>query len=101
MMDEAQKCSAVDESPADQRETEAHAVKDLRGVLCPMNFVKTKLELAKLAGGQYLRVFLDDDEPINNVPRAVADEGHRIISQIRIENYWSVLIQKQHGTSKE
>ena len=69
-------------------------MKDLRGVSCPMNFVKTKLELAKLKSGQLLRVFLDDGEPIGNVPRSVAEEGHRIAEQIRVDDYWSVLIEK-------
>jgi sulfite reductase (ferredoxin) len=76
-------------------EEQAQAFKDLRGVSCPMNFVKTKLELAKLKSGRLLRVFLDDGEPIGNVPRSVAEEGHRIAEQIRIDDYWSVLIEKK------
>jgi TusA-related sulfurtransferase len=72
-----------------------HAFKDLRGVACPMNFVKTKLELAKLASGQLLRVFLDDGEPIDNVPRSVAEEGHKIASMAKVGDYWSVLIEKR------
>lgn len=52
---------------------------DLRGVLCPMNFVKTKLKLEEMATGQHLEVFLDDGEPISNVPRSVKEEGHRIL----------------------
>ena len=76
-------------------EEKAQAFKDLRGVSCPMNFVKTKMELAKLTSGQMLRVFLDDGEPIGNVPRSVAEEGHRIAEQIRVDDYWSVLIEKK------
>ncbi|OGP85524.1 MAG: hypothetical protein A2V87_04565 [Deltaproteobacteria bacterium RBG_16_58_17] len=32
-------------------EDRAQVFKDLRGISCPMNFVKTKLELAKLESG--------------------------------------------------
>lgn len=83
------------EKAAAAPEEKAQAFKDLRGVSCPMNFVKTKLELAKLSSGQLLRIFLDDGEPIDNVPRSVAEEGHRIAEQIRIDDYWSVLIEKK------
>jgi sulfite reductase (ferredoxin) len=87
--------SSTEQPLTGQPEVQAHAVKDLRGVLCPMNFVKTKLELAKLTGGQFLQVLLDDGEPIDNVPRSVADEGHRIADQTMIDDYWSVLIEKK------
>jgi sulfite reductase (ferredoxin) len=59
-----------------------------------MNFVKTKLELAKIRQGQLLRIFLDDGEPIDNVPRSVAEEGHRILEMAKVGDYWSVLIEK-------
>lgn len=75
-------------------EQTAHIFKDLRGVSCPMNFVKTKLELAKIQQGQLLRIFLDDGEPIDNVPRSVAEEGHRILETTKAKDYWSVLIEK-------
>ncbi|KXK30659.1 MAG: hypothetical protein UZ01_01328 [Candidatus Brocadia sinica] len=35
---------------------------DLRGVLCPINFVKTKLKLEMMDSGQILEVILDDGE---------------------------------------
>ena len=49
---------------------------DLRGVICPYNFVKTKLKLESMAPGQLLLVHLDDGDPIRNVPRSVSDDGH-------------------------
>ncbi|HEX4966923.1 MAG TPA: sulfurtransferase TusA family protein, partial [Nitrospiraceae bacterium] len=36
---------------------------DLRGVICPYNFVKTKLKLEAMAQGQILSVLLDDGDP--------------------------------------
>ena len=52
---------------------------DLRGVLCPINFVKTKLKLEEMSEGEVLDVILDDGEPMRNVPRSVKAEGHRIL----------------------
>jgi sulfite reductase (ferredoxin) len=73
---------------------ESVALKDLRGVACPMNFVKTKLALESMTSGQTLKVLLDDGAPIQNVPRSAAGEGHKIIEQTRQGNHWSVTIQK-------
>ncbi len=70
-------------------------VKDLRGVLCPLNFVKTKVELSKLKAGDVLEVWLDDGAPIENVPGSVKAEGHNILSQEKAGTYWKVLIEKK------
>ena len=59
-----------------------------------MNFVKVKLDLAAMTTGQLLKVLLDDGEPIENVPRSVADEGHAIVGQQKEGDHWSVLIKK-------
>lgn len=70
--------------------------KDLRGVLCPMNFVKTKLELATMQSGEILEILLDDGKPIENVPGSVKLEGHEILSQTQhSDGYWQVLIKKK------
>lgn len=67
---------------------------DLRGVICPMNFVKTKLKLDELESGQELAVLLDGGEPIENVPRSVHDEGHKVLSVAKEGDYYRVLIRK-------
>jgi len=51
---------------------------DLRGVSCPMNFVKTRLFLDKIAGGDLLIVLLDAGEPVESVSSSVQAEGHEI-----------------------
>ncbi|CAN5203505.1 hypothetical protein BH11CYA1_BH11CYA1_32380 [soil metagenome] len=57
---------------------------DLRGVACPMNFVKTRLKLDKLSTGDLLEVFLDQGEPIESVTSSVLSEGHLIVSSSEI-----------------
>ena len=52
---------------------------DLRGVICPYNFVKTKLKLETMKEGEVLSVILDDGNPIQNVPRSVENEGHTVL----------------------
>ncbi len=67
---------------------------DLRGVICPYNFVKTKLKLETLEIGDQLMVLLDDGEPIRNVPQSITNEGHQILKLEKVEHYYLVVIQK-------
>ena len=68
---------------------------DLRGVICPYNFVKTKLKLETMAPGQVLAVMLDDGDPIRNVPQSVRDDGHAVLAQERLADYFRVIIRKR------
>lgn len=51
---------------------------DLRGVACPLNWVRTKLAVERLAPGDSLSVRLDPGEPIESVPRSAAEDGHDV-----------------------
>jgi TusA-related sulfurtransferase len=51
---------------------------DITDVVCPVTFVKTKVALEELEDGQVLEVKLNGGEPIQNVPRSLKDEGHRV-----------------------
>lgn len=68
---------------------------DLRGVICPYNFVKTKLKLETMREGQVLSVLLDDGDPIRNVPRSVENEGHTVLVQERMDQAYRVLIRRE------
>ena len=70
---------------------------DLSGVICPNNFVKTKLKLEEMQAGQILEVILDEGEPIKNVPGAVKEEGHQILKVEKIGKYWRLLIRKHEA----
>lgn len=68
---------------------------DLRGVICPYNFVKTKLKLDTLDVGLNLTVLLDDGDPIRNVPQSIINEGHQVLSKEKVGNYYRIVIQKE------
>jgi TusA-related sulfurtransferase len=53
---------------------------DITSETCPMTFVRVKLALEKLPSGALLAVRLRGDEPLRNVPRSAAAEGHEILS---------------------
>lgn len=91
-----EKAPAEKASAAEETETIVPDVKkDFRGVMCPMNFVKTKIALTPMQSGQILEILLDDGAPIENVPGSVKNEGHTILSTKKVENYWKVLIKKK------
>lgn len=78
-------------------ESESDAQLDLRGVLCPVNFVQIKLQLEEMESGKLLEVILDDGEPMRNVPRSLKEEGHQIIRVEKLESgkYYKLWIKKQ------
>ena len=70
---------------------------DITDVVCPMTFVKTKMSLEDLEDGQVLAVHLNDGEPIQNVPRSLKDEDHKVLSVKKREDGTYDLIVKKHG----
>ena len=76
----------------EERKSDAHL--DLRGVVCPINFVKTKLKLEEMETGQVLEVVIDAGEPMANVPRSIKEEGHKIIKVDKVDDYFRLLIEK-------
>lgn len=67
---------------------------DLRGVACPLNFVRTKLQLDKMKAGEELEVLLDSGEAIESVPPSIIEEGHKVLEQRSVENYFKIKIIK-------
>lgn len=51
---------------------------DLRGTPCPINFVRTKLRLERMAPNSLLEVWLDPGEPIEQVPDSLRMEGYGV-----------------------
>jgi tRNA 2-thiouridine synthesizing protein A len=51
---------------------------DLRGVPCPLNWVRTRLLLEEMRSGEALRVQLDPGEPLESVPASALEDGHSV-----------------------
>ena len=51
---------------------------DITGLTCPMTWVRTKLELERLAPGEALDVRCAPGEALENVPRSAAEAGHEV-----------------------
>ncbi len=79
---------------SDNKEIKADDSIDLLGVVCPMNFVKAKLKLESMEDGQILEVLLDSGEPIQNVPKSIKDEGHKIVEVKKQDGHFRLKIEK-------
>jgi TusA-related sulfurtransferase len=51
---------------------------DLRGVPCPLNWVRARLLLETMAPGESLLVQLDPGEPLESVPASALEDGHAV-----------------------
>ncbi|RMH05669.1 MAG: HEPN domain-containing protein [Nitrospirae bacterium] len=75
-------------------------VLDLRGVMCPLNYVKTKLKLETMNHGDRLEVWLDAGDPIKNVPVSLRNDGHTVLTQEPLDAqalHFKVLVEKVEG----
>lgn len=52
---------------------------DITDVVCPTTFVKAKIALEELDDGEILEIRLNDGEPVQNVPRSIKEEGHKVL----------------------
>lgn len=68
---------------------------DITDVVCPITFVKVKMALEDLDDGQILGVHLNEGEPIQNVPRSLKDEGHKVLSVSQaVDGTYDLVVQK-------
>jgi len=70
---------------------------NLKGITCPDNFVRAKLALEELEAGQVLKIIVDYEPAVSEVPKAMEYEGHRVLEVKRLNlTDWEIIIQKQN-----
>lgn len=68
---------------------------DLRGVTCPLNFVKAKIELEKVAIGEILDVILNEGDSVKNVPESFTQQGQEVIEVKKSDEHYCVSIRRK------
>jgi tRNA 2-thiouridine synthesizing protein A len=53
---------------------------DITEEICPFTFVRTKLLVERMRPGQIAEIRLKGKEPLENVPRALRDQGEIVLS---------------------
>lgn len=68
---------------------------DITDVVCPVTFVKAKVALEELDDGDILSIRMNDGEPVQNVPRSIKEEGHKIIKLLSNDDgTYDLIVQK-------
>ncbi len=67
---------------------------DLRGVPCPLSFVRAKLRLEKLDLGESLEIWLDGGEPIEQVPNSLNMDGHLVKDILPKDDFFTLTVEK-------
>lgn len=74
---------------------------DVRGVRCPLTWVRTRVALEAVPEGGVLEVVLLEGEPLENVPRTAEEEGHRVLERSPFPEQgpgaWRVLLARGSG----
>lgn len=70
---------------------------DITSDVCPMTFVRTRLALDRMAPGEVLLVRLRGEEPLRNVPRTAAEQGHAVLDQREEEGGIVCLLIRKGG----
>ena len=78
------------------QDEEAVTSLDLRGIACPINYVKAKMALEKLADSDSLEMQIDTGEAYRMVPASLREDGHKIVelAPSEDETYYSLVVLK-------
>ena len=75
---------------------------DIRGQVCPLTFVRSKLAIEKMALGEVLEIIVDHQPAALNVPRSMEHEGHKVL---KIEQAgdaeWHLFVRKDREKIKK
>ena len=68
---------------------------DLRGLLCPLTWAKTKYALGKIAPGEELLVILDHRPAVPDIRRNAEELGHEVLSaREEPEGVWELRLRR-------
>ena len=69
---------------------------NIKGLVCPYTFVKSKLAIESMEVGQILEILLDSEEASRNIPKSMEDHGQKVLKVEKINNTdWILQIKKE------
>lgn len=79
----------------------AHRTLDVKGQVCPLTFVRSKLAIEKLALGEVLEIIVDHPPAAVNVPRSMAREGQKVLRIEQTgETEWRLFVRKDRENTR-
>ena len=68
---------------------------DITDVVCPVTYVKVKVELEDMEPGQVLSVRLNSGDAMQNVTRSLKNDGHRVFDVTDNEDgTYTILVER-------
>ncbi len=68
---------------------------DLRGLLCPLTWARTRYALSKLAAGKELLVILDHRPAVPDIKRNAEELGDEVVSSRETDpGVWEMVLRK-------
>ena len=69
---------------------------DICGEVCPFTFVRTKLALEALPIGARLRVIVDHEPAVRNIPRSAKEWGQEVLgTEALADGRWAIELVKR------
>jgi TusA-related sulfurtransferase len=75
---------------------------DVKGQVCPLTFVRSKLAIEKMAIGEVLEIIVDHQQAAVNVPTSMEHEGQTVLGVEQTgEAEWHLFVRKDRQKSKQ
>lgn len=69
---------------------------DITDVICPVTYVKATVALEDIEAGKILQIRINAGQPIENVPRSLKADGHKIVDVFaNPDGTYTLLVQKK------
>ena len=69
---------------------------NIKGEVCPFTFVRSKLAIEQIKSGEVLEIILDHEPAVENIPRSMDNEGHKVLEVKKIGGTdWKIMIRKK------
>ncbi|MBZ0157224.1 MAG: sulfurtransferase TusA family protein [Alphaproteobacteria bacterium] len=69
---------------------------DIRGLVCPYTFVKTKIAIEDMEVGEVLEILLDYEEASRSIPKSMEDHGQKVLKVEKTnDSDWILVIRKE------
>ena len=69
---------------------------NIKGLVCPYTFVKSKIAIEGMEVGQVLEIILDYPEAAKSIPKSMEDHGQRVLDVRKINDTdWVLFIRKE------
>ncbi|GBE36837.1 hypothetical protein BMS3Bbin07_00989 [bacterium BMS3Bbin07] len=69
---------------------------NIKGLVCPYTFVKSKLAIEDMEVGEVLEIILDYPEASRSIPKSMEDHGHKVLKVEKINDTdWVLVIRKE------